>query len=216
MALQTINLGNLANDGTGDDLRVAFEKVNYNFSTLEIAASDITGASNLGTAGSTVFKETINRDLKFRRILGNNGITVTETDTSIVVNGSTIPSSIITSDSGSLLFNPGDTINITGSSNISIGIDNNTKTITITGSLVLLDNDLDADNNNIVNVGSINGIDWDDQIAALFVNLDFGPIPSNITSFIDFIRNANDVDMGTIAAPSLTVLDFGPSGSFLN
>ena len=31
MAIQTINVGNLANDGTGDDLREAFIKVNQNF-----------------------------------------------------------------------------------------------------------------------------------------------------------------------------------------
>ena len=31
MALQTINVGNFANDGTGDDLRTAFIKVNQNF-----------------------------------------------------------------------------------------------------------------------------------------------------------------------------------------
>lgn len=215
MALQTINLGDLANDGTGDDLRTAFEKVNYNFSTLEIAASDITGATNVGTAGATVFKEVVNRDLKFRRILGDNGVTVTENDTAITIRGATIPATIITGDSGSLLFNPGDTISIQGSSNITVGIDNNTRTITITGSLIMLNEQLDANGNDIVNVGSINGIDWETQIAALFNNMDFGPIPSNITSFIDFIRNSNDVDMGTILNPLLTVIDFGPSGSFL-
>jgi hypothetical protein len=39
ISLQTINLGDYANDGTGDDLRTAFAKVNLNFNTLE---SDIT------------------------------------------------------------------------------------------------------------------------------------------------------------------------------
>ena len=34
MALQTINLGTYANDGTGDDLRTAFEKVKANFTEL--------------------------------------------------------------------------------------------------------------------------------------------------------------------------------------
>jgi hypothetical protein len=34
MALQTVNLGTYANDGTGDDLRTAFEKVNSNLSEL--------------------------------------------------------------------------------------------------------------------------------------------------------------------------------------
>jgi hypothetical protein len=35
ISLQKINLGDYANDGTGDDLRTAFAKVNINFDTLE-------------------------------------------------------------------------------------------------------------------------------------------------------------------------------------
>ena len=31
MAKQTINIGSAANDGTGDKLRVAFDKINDNF-----------------------------------------------------------------------------------------------------------------------------------------------------------------------------------------
>jgi hypothetical protein len=42
LSLQKINLGDYANDGTGDDLRTAFAKVNINFDTLE---NDITSLS---------------------------------------------------------------------------------------------------------------------------------------------------------------------------
>jgi hypothetical protein len=42
VSLQTINLGDYANDGTGDDLRTAFAKVNINFSALN-SENDITG-----------------------------------------------------------------------------------------------------------------------------------------------------------------------------
>jgi hypothetical protein len=34
LSLQTINLGDYANDGTGDDLRTAFAKVNINFDNI--------------------------------------------------------------------------------------------------------------------------------------------------------------------------------------
>ena len=48
--IQTINLGNYANDGTGDDLRAAFTKVNANFTELYANMSDdfwiITSVSN--------------------------------------------------------------------------------------------------------------------------------------------------------------------------
>lgn len=52
MAIQTINLGNYANDGTGDDLRTAFQKVNSNFT--ELGASDVRGGLNLGPAYITL------------------------------------------------------------------------------------------------------------------------------------------------------------------
>ena len=35
MAIQTINIGQNVNDGTGDDLRTAFDKVNDNFTYLD-------------------------------------------------------------------------------------------------------------------------------------------------------------------------------------
>ena len=34
MPIQTINLGAYPNDGTGDDLRTAFKKINDNFSEV--------------------------------------------------------------------------------------------------------------------------------------------------------------------------------------
>lgn len=216
MALQQINLGNLANDGTGDDLRTAFEKVNYNFATLEIASSDITGASNLGVGGASVFKETIDRDLKFRRILGESGVIVTESATAITVSATPTPSTIVSGDSGSLLFLPGDSININGASNITVSVNNNTKTITIAGDLEVLTKDLDASGYGIENLSTINGVDWDNSIAAFFANMDFGFIQTNITTFIDFVRATNNVDMGTVNSPSQLAIDFGPTGSFLN
>ena len=42
MAIQTVNIGTIANDGTGDDLREAFVKVNNNFSELDLRAPEKT------------------------------------------------------------------------------------------------------------------------------------------------------------------------------
>jgi hypothetical protein len=41
MAKQIINLGNSANDGTGDDLRTAFVKVRNNFDDLYFQQNDL-------------------------------------------------------------------------------------------------------------------------------------------------------------------------------
>ena len=52
--IQEIFLGSYANDGTGDDLRTAFIKVNANFAALNIEVGISTGA-NVG-GGTGVFK----------------------------------------------------------------------------------------------------------------------------------------------------------------
>ena len=43
MAIQSINIGSIANDGTGDDLREAFNKVNANFIDLDTKLSTAEG-----------------------------------------------------------------------------------------------------------------------------------------------------------------------------
>ena len=61
MAKQTINIGTVANDGTGDDLRVAMQKVNDNFTELY-------GASPFGQqitiSGNEIRSNTTNANLK--------------------------------------------------------------------------------------------------------------------------------------------------------
>ena len=71
--LQTINLGSYANDGSGDDLRTAFNKVNSNFAILNSEAA-ISTAVNLG-GGTGVFKDKSGVNLEFK--------TLTSTDSSV-------------------------------------------------------------------------------------------------------------------------------------
>jgi hypothetical protein len=61
MAQTTINVGNNANDGTGDDLRSAFISVNSNFTEL-YAASPVT--SQISLAGNTISTNASNANLK--------------------------------------------------------------------------------------------------------------------------------------------------------
>lgn len=49
MAQQLINIGQLPNDGTGDPLRVAFQKINNNFTQLFSTSSQIYEAVSVGT-----------------------------------------------------------------------------------------------------------------------------------------------------------------------
>lgn len=217
MTLQVINLGNIANDGAGDDLRTAFVKVNANFSALEIAAADTTG-TNLGSIGANVFKEVVNNDMRFRKLVSGYNISVVETDNTIEFSMSGANNIIVVSDSGSLIATPGGSINIVGGAGITVTASENSKTLTIIGGLVnetapTLDADLNVSGNNITNINNINGTNWDAMIGKLF-NMDFGQIPNSINNMLDFIVRFVDVDMGSITAPAAYIIDMGPTGSF--
>ena len=54
MALQKINIGNIANDGTGDSLRIAFDKVNKNFLDIEARATVQNVIENLGSGAGVL------------------------------------------------------------------------------------------------------------------------------------------------------------------
>lgn len=77
MAIQTINLGNYANDGTGDDLRTAFQKVNANFAELN-SEINIGNATNLGS-GAGIFAQKNGVNLEFKTLTStNNSVTITQ------------------------------------------------------------------------------------------------------------------------------------------
>lgn len=55
---QIINIGTLPNDGSGDPLRVAFEKINTNFTNLFDTATSISAANTSNNAPNQVIFET--------------------------------------------------------------------------------------------------------------------------------------------------------------
>jgi hypothetical protein len=75
MTIQTVNLGSYANDGTGDDLRTAFTKVNSN--TEELDLTRVVSAVNLGL-GAEIFKDKVAKNLQLRKINAGINITVTQ------------------------------------------------------------------------------------------------------------------------------------------
>jgi len=83
MAKQTIGIGAAANDGSGDDLRVAFDKVNDNFSELYTELGG-TALSNLTLNGNTISTDNSNGDIN----LDPNG-----TGDTVVISGNILPAS---------------------------------------------------------------------------------------------------------------------------
>ena len=66
MAQQTINIGTSANDGTGDPLRTAFDKINDNFTELY---SETAADSQITISGNKIKTNVSNTDL----VLDTNG-----------------------------------------------------------------------------------------------------------------------------------------------
>ena len=128
MPIQTINIGNYANDGLGDDLRTAFEKVNANFDLLN--TTDTTAAANLGT-GTGVFAQKSGTSLQFKSLIGGSNITLSSNGTSVTINGSGNLSSETSPSLGGNLNMNGN--NIIGGGNIEAtiyGIDIRTMSVT--------------------------------------------------------------------------------------
>ena len=107
--IQTINIGNIVNDGLGDDLRTAFEKVNANFTEL-LTTFDLTGA-NTQEVGAKVFKEKTGSILKFRNLISGTKIVVTEFDNSIEIR-STQPDAFTSITTNAGIVQAGDNTNI--------------------------------------------------------------------------------------------------------
>lgn len=110
--MQTINLGNIANDGTGDDLRVAFQKVNNNFSELSevILNATPTFATNVGDTGVGVYLQKEDDTLEFKKLVHGDLTTITDNGTTITID---------TDLSGKSLT---DIANITVTGNITAGV----------------------------------------------------------------------------------------------
>ena len=222
MAIQEINIGNLVNDGTGDDLRTAFRKVNENFTSLSNELA-VTG-NNLGS-GSGLFVEKVNNLLKFKSITSGTGITVTQNDSEVTISKDQTNSfaNIITDNGNSLATSESDTLTLLGGSNVRV--ESSGKQITISADLVnaQLTGPLDLNGQSIVGTGSINitggitatnfvgnyGGESQASILNALFNNDFGGITANPQNAVQALYLTADYDFGTVLAPSDNTVDLG-------
>jgi len=177
--IQKINIGNIVNDGLGDDLRTAFQKVNANFATLN---NDLTiTASNLGTVGETVFKQKNGLDLEFRRLVAGNKITITSNPDSLVIS-STVGNSFqrLTTNSGYVDVDEYQYVTFQGNNNIQV---------TAVDDVITVETVLDL--NQILTV------------------LDFGTVTAPFTNSVQMNTAISNTDLGTCANPSYINIDAG-------
>jgi len=133
MSLEQINIGTFANDGTGDDLREAFRKVNLNFQDLDLRDDESTTASNIGTVGEGIFARKNNFELEFKKIAAGNDVTLTSTEDRITINANGgLKRVMVISDSGSHELSNTAQLNVYGGAGISTGITGTTLTVTNT------------------------------------------------------------------------------------
>src|SRR6056300_1026496 len=237
MAINLINVGNVANDGTGDDLREAMIKINQNFEELDLRADEQTTASKLGFGSVGIFARKLNYDLQFKGLYGGTDVTLQETDTGITINADGgIKDITLSSDANSRSLTDTDTIKIAGGSQIATTIVDGVLFVSYTGPIGLsqdqaptLSTDLDAANYNIENVavldasiiqgdltgnvtgnvtGLVHGVDIRDLDNDLN-QFDNGAIIPNATNIIQYLISTTDVDFGTFNIPSIVESDFG-------
>ena len=175
MSLEFINVGNFANDGTGDDLREAFIKINQNFQELELGRA-INNGDNLGFDGAEVFARKDDDILKFRRIAGGDNIIVTQKESIIEISMPT-PKFHITTDSGSFWVKNNKSITVTGGNGVVTRGSENNKTLTI---------------------------DLEESVSKYF-GFDFGKIIIVHESILDIIYSTIGVDLGTISSPNYNI-----------
>jgi len=183
MTIQNINIGQFANDGTGDDLREAFRKINENFDELDLREPEATTASNLGT-GTAIFNAKVADDLQFKTLAAGDKIAITEVSGNRVQIATDLSGLLTVSDQGSTTFNDGDTFRINGGPGIQTTLVNGTLTITATGGVS----------------GGVSAFDTD---------LDFGEIVFEVTSHGDYLRGFFDVDYGAFTPAKSITSDLG-------
>lgn len=182
-AIQTINIGNYSNDGTGDDLRTAFQKVNANFSALSSEVT-IANATNLGGVvdnGAGIFAQRTDANLEFKTLVCDDNSISFSSDTDLV----TLRSKT------TLLNDPSPTLNanlhlnghnITGSGDIQSSVFGYDVSLIQSLLSVLL-----ATNTNInVNMGTIEQPTGKTSENLSGLSLDFGTIVLPTKNTIDF------------------------------
>jgi hypothetical protein len=243
MAVQLINIGNIANDGTGDDLREAFIKVNQNFEDLDLRDDEQTSASNLGLVGEGVFAQRDVYDLQFKKIAGSTKVTVAADDTTITISADIgLDTLTVNADTGSATLDNIAELTVAGGSDITTSLADGILTVDFVGITDLssdpspqLSSNLDAQANDLLNVGSItansfrgnlsgnvtgdvtgdvtglvHGIDIRDLNAYLGDNVaDFGTISPVINNVIDYLIYNTDIDWGSIVSPNTGTFDLG-------
>jgi hypothetical protein len=122
MAKNVINRGSVANDGTGDNLRLGAEKINNNFNEIYTAIGDgtnIDGTIKIADDSSTIV--TLSANGETLRLLGGTGITstISGNDLTLAVDGTIITGTSTTTLTNKTISGADNTLTNIGNSSLS-------------------------------------------------------------------------------------------------
>jgi len=235
MAIESINIGNLANDGTGDDLREAFIKVNNNFIEVDnrITALPIQG-ENLGTSGEGVFAGKNVNTLQFKEILAGENTAITSNSTSIIIDSAGgLNDFLVLADSGHITIDGSAPFTIQGGDVIETRSPGNTLFIDLKDTGIVahdtnptLSTNLQAAGNNIQNAGTVSANSFNGPLTGLVYgvdirdinqyfnnNWDFGDIFPEYSNAVEYIIGTTVIDMGSFVGQD--VADFNIDLGFI-
>jgi hypothetical protein len=187
--LEEINLGNIANDGTGDDLREAFRKTKASLEYLYGTGNAPLVGGNIGDTGVEIYKQKVDTTLEIRKIDAVGALTIA------VIND------VITVDfapSAAVSFNNQD---ITDVNSLTATTFNGALVGSVEGNVVgLIRSGGTVESNPFVNIDLLNR-----QVNTF----DYGLIVTTFTNPIAYLLNELGTDLGTITNPSSVNIDAG-------
>jgi len=229
MAIELINIGYIANDGTGDDLREAFIKVNQNFEELDLRITGDVTASNIEGEGEGIFSQKLIYDLQFKKLVSGSNVVLESSDSAITISvpNENLANITISADENYINLTANSELKIVGGDGIKTKIEgdylviDNTVSKLETDPFPKLSNSLNAQGHNFYTVGiidaarvtgsfygTLNGSDFS-QYSAYFENMEFGDIYPKFNTTIEWLAHESTIDMGTFESPSLAIIDFG-------
>lgn len=210
MNISQIDIGGVANDGTGDDLRTAFQKINENFVEVETSIDASTVAANLGS-GTGVFKQKTLNTLEFKSLAVGDKLAIAQDGNTI-----TISTDFVGKD-----FSVG---SLTASGNISgtvitASMFNGAFNGGLMGRVYPIAPDYIIGAGNIVGVqpepglpnyrpARVDGVSVRD-LSTTINTFDFGTLDTTYSSAFPYMLGQIGLDMGTITSPTAVSVDAG-------
>jgi|TARA_R110000803_G_scaffold84409_3_gene150648 hypothetical protein len=232
MAIQTVNIGQIANDGTGDDLREAFVKVNNNFAELSARSPEQTTGANLGASGEGIFAQISLAELQFKKIVAGSAITLASDANTVTINSTAtgLPSVQVFADNNNLtLDSNSNALTIAGGGTTTTNLSGTTITVSSVTSVQTdtapkLTATLNAQTNDITNVGNMTGLVHNldirkmDGIQSYVNELDLGLFnPESFSTGLEYLIHNMTVDFdngsSTFTASAQPTAEFGTSFS---